>query len=88
MKYFTYGEDLVDGLVGPFDTSDQARDHVDFCEKRGDADPGKVVTEEEAERLRSRPGGVGIEMTPEEDRSFDPHHQDDVEPPTVGNEVV
>ena len=66
MSFWVYGEDLVSGLVGPFATAGEANVHIGFCRDRGDADPGMVVTDAEADRLRP----VGIEMTPEADRAF------------------
>ncbi len=67
-KFYVYAEDLVAGLVGPFWSREEADAHVLFLEDRGDADRGRVVDETEAAALRP---GVGIEMTPQEDRDFD-----------------
>ncbi len=64
-KYFVYGEDMAAALVGPFQTVEAALAHVSFCEARGDADPGRVVDEVEAESF-----GDIFRMTPEDDRVF------------------
>lgn len=59
------GEDMVVGFVGPFSSLAAAEEHILFCAERGDADPGKVITEQEF-LLEENP----FCMTPEADRNF------------------
>ena len=68
-KFYIYGEDLVDGLTGPFDTRAEAEEHVRLCESRGDADPGKVITGTEAQAIVRNDPGILV-LTPEEDRAM------------------
>lgn len=67
MAFWLFGEDLVSGLVGPFASRADADAHRAFAESRGDADPGRVVDDAEADALRP----VGVEISPEADRALD-----------------
>jgi hypothetical protein len=51
--FYVYCEDLAAALVGPFDLRTDAERHIaEVTTPRGDADPGRVVTAEEAEALK------------------------------------
>lgn len=67
MGYWLYAEDLARALIGPFESKESAQEHIEFCRRRGDADPGKIVTEEEAEKLRS---DLDYTISADRDRNF------------------
>lgn len=85
MGYWVYAEDLVSALIGPFDNRAEAEAHVEFCAERGDASEAegntRILTDEEVAPLR---GTVGMIMTPDEDRNYDPSDNDDPEGPWGG----
>lgn len=69
--YYLYCEDLAAGLVGPFKTKKKAHKHRKFLEERGDADPGKIITAEEATPYLDQIKAdtfPGVFMSPKEDR--------------------
>lgn len=68
IAFYVYAEDLCAGLVGPFLDRASAEAHVAFCAARGDADPGRIVDDREAQTLR---GPDTLELTAEEDRRDD-----------------
>lgn len=68
--FYVYSEDLAAGLVGPFLTRQQAEAHVAFCRIRGDADPGTVLTWQEAGAKLANPGMMLL--SPEADRVYAP----------------
>lgn len=65
MKYYLYCEDMVGAVVGPFDTIEQAEDHIKFLDERGDADTGVIFSETHLEEYTERAAYV---CTPQEDR--------------------
>lgn len=69
MSVYVYTEDLAGGIVGPFDNTDAANDHVEFLRRRGDdLTKLQIMTEQEAHD-KEEEGGC-IRLTPEEDRAF------------------
>lgn len=65
MTFYVYAEDFVAGVVGPFRTAAEALSHIEFCKRRGDADPGRVITQEELDKT-----GEVFMMTPEQDLAW------------------
>lgn len=65
-EFWIYAEDMVGAIIGPFSGMDSAREHIKFCEGRGDAACMRVITGEEKDEIDVD------EITPEEDRRYNP----------------
>lgn len=74
--FYVFGEDLVSGLVGPFQTRESALEHIEFQRARGDAavcchDNARVVTTQEIQSDRKLLWAFNNNLaTPERDREF------------------
>lgn len=72
MSLFVYAEDFAGALIGPFDDTDAANDHIEFCRKRGDGAEARIVTEQEAMDIDAGWPGAIMKLTPQEDRDYIP----------------
>lgn len=63
--WFVYAEDLVAVAIGPFDSHEDAKNHVVFCAGRGDGGIHKVITADDP--LMDE---VADTLIPEEDRNL------------------
>lgn len=69
--HWLYCEDLAAALVGPFKSRAAAETHIkQVTEPRGDADPGKILTDAEAQVLMPEVKLCGLVMTPAKDRDW------------------
>lgn len=68
MKYYILADDLASAVIGPFDNSDMAEAHIEFCRQRGDSAEMEVASETFAYKWAIEHNA--LQMTAEEDHMF------------------
>ena len=67
---YLHFQDFVDGVVGPFSTTEAAQEHLDFCKARGDGATFHGVLTEGDEKWNELKKRGALFISAEEDRDL------------------